>query len=252
MGLSYNGNNRTNMAGQGNHTLANAPSGQAIMVYSDYRTEYKDPSMVDLMDRFLLLDGTIPSGIVPLVAKIFASYAQLHPQLFTEEQLKRAQNDLTKINPGNDGAIGNSMLFFACGHDTSKGQYKLDSFEDKVHVKWDGVTTEKGVQTMNREMEKYAKAQGGVYIPNPRMTHFGKRMMATHPLGGCPMGDDAQTGVVDHLGRVFTDDGKLHRGFFIVDASIIPRSLGATPLITISALAERIADHINSDPTLGM
>lgn len=252
MGLSYNGNSKTNIAGQGLHTRTDAPSGQAIMAYADYRAAFEKGTKVDLMERFLLLDGTIPSAINPLVAKVFATYAKLNPHLFTQEQLKRIHSDFNNFDPKNDGAIGNSMLFFACGHDSSGGTYKLDSFEDKVHVKWPNVVDEKGFQTINRELAKYAKAQGGIYIPNPRMTTFGHRMMATHPLGGCPMGEDAQTGVVDHLGRVFSEDGSIHKSFFIVDASIIPHSLGATPLITISALAERIADFINGHQSIAL
>jgi cholesterol oxidase len=251
MGLSYNGKSKTNIAGQGLHVRTDAPSGQAIMTFADYRTSFDKGAHVDLMKRFLLLDGNIPSALVATVAKTLATYGKLNQHLFTPDQLKRIDSDFNNFKPENDGAVGNSMLFFACGHDSSGGKYVLDSMEDTVHVKWKNVVDEEGFQTMNREMAKYAKAQGGVYVPNPRMTLFGKRMMATHPLGGCPMGEDAQTGVVDHLGRVFSDDGSIHKGFFIVDASIIPQSLGATPLLTISALAERIAGFINGNRGLG-
>jgi cholesterol oxidase len=253
MGLAYNGNTQTNILGTNGMLSSVTPSGQAIMVYADYRKPYNDPKDVDIMERYLLLDGTIPTALSPLVAKAVASYALANPNKFTQEQEDRARIDLfdTKEVDAN-GALNSSMIFFACGHDTSGGRYILDDFEDRVHVKWKNVVDEKSFQFINREMGKFAKVQGGVYIPNPRMSVFGKRMMATHPLGGCPMGADAEAGVVDHLGRVFDEDGKIHKGFYVVDASIIPHSLGATPLLTISALAERISDSIIADPTIGV
>jgi cholesterol oxidase len=76
---------------------------------------------------------------------------------------------------------------------------------------------------------------------------FGGRIVAPHPLGGCAMANDVQHGVVDHLGRVFDPSGRrIHQGLHVLDASIIPRSLGATPLLTICALAERACEWIAS------
>ncbi len=44
---------------------------------------------------------------------------------------------------------------------------------------------------------------GGKYVRNPISTDMlGNRTVTVHPLGGCGMGEDAQHGVVDHLGRV--------------------------------------------------
>ncbi len=54
-----------------------------------------------------------------------------------------------------------------------------------------------------------------------------------HVLGGCPIGETAEDGVVDELGRVHG-----HRGLRVVDGSVIPVNLGVNPSLTITALAE--------------
>jgi cholesterol oxidase len=58
--------------------------------------------------------------------------------------------------------------------------------------------------------------------------------VTVHPLGGCPMADDAQSGVVDDAGKVHGYDG-----LYVLDGSIVPTALGVNPSKTIAALAER-------------
>ncbi|MDX3000675.1 GMC family oxidoreductase [Kribbella solani] len=58
--------------------------------------------------------------------------------------------------------------------------------------------------------------------------------MTAHFIGGCAIGDSADTGVVDPYHRVYGYDG-LH----IMDGSAISANLGVNPSLTITAQAER-------------
>ena len=78
----------------------------------------------------------------------------------------------------------------------------------------------------------------------------GRKLVTVHPLGGSVMGTDADSGVVDHRGRVFDPSSgptAVHRGLLVADGSIVPTSLGINPLLTIAALAERIAYLLERD-----
>jgi cholesterol oxidase len=60
-----------------------------------------------------------------------------------------------------------------------------------------------------------------------------------HILGGCPMGETPDEGVIDRHGRVFGYDD-----FYIADGSIIPVNLSVNPSLTITALSEWVMSHV--------
>ena len=80
----------------------------------------------------------------------------------------------------------------------------------------------------------------------PSRRQIFKRQISAHPLGGCPMGNDASDGVVDSFGRVFRgkNGNTTYPELYVADGSIVPTSLGVNPSLTITALAYRIAFHI--------
>ncbi len=66
-------------------------------------------------------------------------------------------------------------------------------------------------------------------------------MISAHQLSTCRMGRDPETSVADPSGEL--RDAK---GVWIGDASACPTALGANPMITIMALAERTADRMSA------
>jgi len=57
-----------------------------------------------------------------------------------------------------------------------------------------------------------------------------------HILGGCCIGKDATSGVIDERHEVFG-----YEGLYVCDGSVVPGNLAVNPSLTISALAERFA-----------
>jgi cholesterol oxidase len=60
-----------------------------------------------------------------------------------------------------------------------------------------------------------------------------------HILGGCGIGADADSGVIDSSGRVFG-----HDGLYVMDGSMISANLGVNPSLTITALSEHVCNRI--------
>ncbi|MGM3293746.1 GMC oxidoreductase, partial [Escherichia coli] len=84
----------------------------------------------------------------------------------------------------------------------------------------------------NEAVRKMAETIGGTpggTIGEP----FGMPLTA-HFIGGCTIGETAETGVVDPYHRVHG-----YPGLHIVDGSTISANLGVNPSLTITAQAER-------------
>ncbi|GAA1467918.1 GMC family oxidoreductase [Nocardiopsis exhalans] len=58
--------------------------------------------------------------------------------------------------------------------------------------------------------------------------------MTAHFLGGCPIGDSPESGVIDPYHRLYG-----HPGLHVVDGSAVTANLGVNPSLTITAQAER-------------
>jgi cholesterol oxidase len=72
------------------------------------------------------------------------------------------------------------------------------------------------------------------------------RVVTVHPLGGCPMGESREQGVVDSFGEVFG-----HPGLHVADGSVMPGPVGPNPSLTIAAVADRSAEAILEGRTSG-
>jgi cholesterol oxidase len=139
-----------------------------------------------------------------------------------------------------------AMTLLGIGHDRAEGEIRLEG--GIPMVRWPDYDRQPGHAEIVRLMTEYATALGGRYAAFSPARNY-----TAHPLGGCRMGESAATGVVNHRGQVFDASAgggrAVHAGLYVADASIMPTALGNNPLLTIAALAERIADLIVSDPS---
>jgi cholesterol oxidase len=146
------------------------------------------------------------------------------------------------------GALHNTITYLVMTHDDSNGKVVLQ--DDRPRVNWAGVGSQPIFGRVSELLERATAGLGGNYVKNPIWTQlFGHDLVTVHPLGGCPMGEDAAGGVVDHKGRVFsgTAGEDVHDGLYVLDGAVIPRSLGVNPLFTICAVAERACALLAQD-----
>ena len=191
--------------------------------------EIDDPD--DLTQELRIQEGVLPSALAPMLPVAFIPNGRL---------LGALQSLVQGVYKGPFASL---QTFFAVSHDSASGRLVLEG--DRVQLVWPGARDEPVYKRLDDMLGKLVAEAGGAYVKNPLSgTVMGDQPATAHPLGGCPMGRECSDGVVDHRGRVF--DGAagagstaVHPGLLVLDASIIPRSLGVNPLMTITALAER-------------
>jgi len=91
-------------------------------------------------------------------------------------------------------------------------------------------------------MERYAEKVTGV-PQNILLEVFFDRPTTAHILGGCPMSENAETGVVDKNLQVHG-----YNNFYITDGSVIQGNIGVNPSFTITAMAEYCMSKIPVKP----
>ena len=136
-------------------------------------------------------------------------------------------------------------------HDSASGRLVLE--DDRLTLAWPGAKDEPVYAAPRRGAGGAGRPGGGSYVKNPLAgTMMGQQPATAHPLGGCGMGRERGDGVVNHKCQVFdagagAGSADVHEGLYVMDGSVMPRSLGVNPLLTITALAERAMLHLAAD-----
>jgi hypothetical protein len=126
---------------------------------------------------------------------------------------------------------------------------------EKIFVEWSAADNSPVLMEIVEGMKKLAgeiDAGGSTRVYTPTW-NFDDPSQSTalilHPLGGCPMGDNIENGVVNSYGQVFWNDGspdkiKVYPDLFVLDGSVLPEPPGVNPTMAIAAIAFRSAEKI--------
>jgi cholesterol oxidase len=207
----------------------------------------------DRKDALIIEDGAIPGALAAVLPLALSAAASGIPQDGT-----RRLAELAGIPFGaRHGATSRTLTYLVMSTDDADGQIVLE--DGRARVAWPEAGEEPAFTRDNDILARATRALNGTELPDPlwAWTH-GNSLITVHPLGGCVMADDASGGVVDHKGRVFDPsrgasgdgsrhDGAVHEGLYVCDGSVVPLALDVNPLLTISALAERTAEHLLAD-----
>ena len=191
-------------------------------------------------DGMVIEEGSFPSPLAPAMAALLAAGAAAGAvppgaQLRADHVAHAVESAL---HGPYHGAVDRSQVLLVMSHDDGAGEMALA--DDRLRIRWPGVASQPGFARVDERLARCASGVDGVFVKNPITAELlGRRLVTVHALGGCPMGDSADTGVVDHACRVFDAAGNVHDGLYVCDGAVIPRPLGVNPLLTISAVAER-------------
>ena len=198
----------------------------------------------DLLQEIIIQEGVVPSALAPMLPVLFVPNGRLLGALHS------------LVAGIYKGPFASLQTFFAVSHDNAGGSFTLDN--DTLVLTWPGVADQPVYARLDAALSRLVTSVGGSYVKNPLAgTVMGHQPATAHPLGGCGMGAELRSGVVDHKCRVFdatpdTGSTAVHDGLYVIDGSVIPRSLGCNPLLTITALAERAMLHFGQDFGLAM
>jgi len=191
----------------------------------------------DVGKSLTIQEGALPSAMAPILPVLFLPNGRL---------LGALQSLISGVYKGPFAGL---QTFFAVSHDSASGQLRLEG--DRLELYWPGARDEPVYARLDAALEALVRQAGGSYVKNPLAgTMMGHQPATAHPLGGCGIGRDHHEGVVNHKGQVFAAGAganDIHAGLYVMDGSMMPRSLGANPLLTITALAERAMLHMAHD-----
>jgi len=258
-GIAYNSREQTDVMGFGNHlddpVRSQVKAGPTIVGAIRYKGGQ------DLSKQFTVEDLTVPRAAVEAARAALAFMPGVDFDLSDNlEQLQRVSRDARAtlegtVNP--KGAMNHSLAYLVMGQDDSGG--RMDLHQDRLRLDWTGAGDDPIFGRINAGLKEHAKALGARFIQNPvwdflrlrQLVPGTSHLVTAHPLGGCPMGETHESGLVNDRGQVFKRGGGLLPGLYVADGSIVPTALNVNPFLTISALCERIAEHLVAELAAG-
>lgn len=234
LGSRFGGNGDILGLGYNTDKPSDASEGPTITSFAAFRGD-DDPCR-----HFLLEEGGLPRAFTPFVRRMLPLLRRKDTDHGLLDKLREVFRVILDLFGGRSrGAFDHSLIYFGMGFEEHLGQMRLDG--TRVHIDWSGAAALPFAGRIDDGMTRLTRALGGVHVrhPNPQ-SRLREDLITAHPLGGCPMGDDAVTSVVDRHGALHGHAGRI----FVADGSIVPAPLGVNPALTIAALGEYIGEQI--------
>ncbi len=236
---------RVDAFGHGSRTTSDLPEvGPTITTVLDLRDGQ------DLRKRVVIQEGAVPGALAVAVQELLATTWSL-THIGAKWQVPRSSVGADPLGAPTELAR-RSQVLLTMGHDSANGRIVFMPGMDASVPYWVAPEDEVTYKHQAELLKRASKAVGGTHmfsplwqlLPPSTARALGQRLLppttlTVHPLGGCPMGDDFDTGVVNDRGQVFSRRGSVYETLTILDGSVIPTSLGCNPLLTITAIAER-------------
>ncbi len=247
VGIAYNTDQAINAVGFGKHPPGGRePVGPTSTAIIDAREDS------ELDDGMVLAGASMPGALAPLLPKALAAMAHLSGQDTDggwQDTLGEKWRKLKSMAFGPyTGAVKHTQFYLGVSQDKSGGTMTLKN--NRLRISWPGAGEDESLVKANNKMKKMTEPLGGTYIQNPIWHELtNQALLSGHPLGGCAMADNAEAGVVNHKGQVYsvTQGEEVHQGLYVMDGAVIPRSVGVNPLNVITTLAERSCYYLIQD-----
>jgi cholesterol oxidase len=238
LGRRFSGNGDFGAVGFETRRLINPMDGPTITAVLDYG---------DRLNRrgFLIEDGGFPDILRANLKRVPGGLSSGRRLLRLIKNVfgRATGNELAEgiFNQLDLEAVRDALPYLAMGSDASDGDMTIDA-DGCLRIKWHHEASMPLWREIESTMRAVTEAPGpgldGNLMLNPTWSAQ-KQLVTVHPLGGCPIGDDEDHGVVDSDGQVFN-----YPNLYVTDGSIIPTAVGPNPSKTIGAMAERISRKI--------
>jgi cholesterol oxidase len=237
--FAYNNDVPVYAVGTGPKAAKKPPVGPLINGVIDTR-----PQVDNWEEGLVIQEGTFPSAAARPLAnglKVMATASGKDTDKGLRDKLKEKYREWVSFFRGPyHGAVRHTLMWLVMTHDDSRGRLVLKN--DRVRIEWPDIGEQPFAKRVNEFLRRGTAVLVGTFVSNPVWSLLADRPMVTsHPLGGCPMGEDAWRGVVNHKGQVFSGQKgtAVHEGLYICDGSVIPHSIGVNLMLPISAMTER-------------
>jgi cholesterol oxidase len=233
LGTRFSGNGDFLLAGtSGANRVVDPSQGPSITAGADFSTKRNRIFIEDLgyPEPFIwVLEEAIPTA--KRFKNLFDAAASYLLATFGLDR-GRVSFEVDRLFRG--GVTPRFLPYLGMGTDAANGRLQLrDGFID---IAWSHRKSLGLIREQEKALKELSKAVGGRYVTSILWRWPFRKLLTAHPLGGCFLGNDPGTSVVNEKGEVWG-----YPGLHVADGSLIPTAISVNPSLTISALAERVA-----------